>query len=227
MSRGTIGRRLRGLAVSVSLGTTGLWACYPGAITDSEEADVVLTVFDEEHDFSTVASYFMPDTVVREVDEGGGSSPDDVIHEFDDAILAEVEAQFTALGYDRIEDPSEGEPDGVVLISVNTTDEVMWIPGCWFCGWASYPWGPDWGWSWGPGYQPGYPLGPGFGQRTVGTVVVTLLDPVAPGTTLPVWWAGAANGILSRDADTDLARVQQAIGQMFVQSPYLADAGER
>ncbi len=227
MARWTHGRSLRRLATAASLAATGLWACYPGAITESEEADVVLTVFDEDHDFSTVSNYFMPDSVIREIGEDGASAPDDVVREFDEAILAEVEAQFSALGYQRVDDPLEGAPDGVVLISVNTTDEVAWIPGCWFCGWDWYPWGPDWGWSWGPGYEPGYPLGPGLGRRTVGTLVVTLLDPVAPGTTLPVWWAGAANGILSRDSDTDLARIQRAIGQMFVQSPYLDDGGAR
>jgi hypothetical protein len=205
---------------------TGLGGCYPGA-TDPEDSDVVLTLYDPAQDFGAVASYFMPDSVVREPGSGDPGDLDDTAREFDDAILAEVEAQFSALGYRRIEDPGEGAPDGVVLVSVSTTDRVVWEPGCWYCNWDWYPWGPDWGWSWGPGYEPGYPTGPGVGIRTHGTLVVTLLDPVTTGTELPVWWVGSANGLLSDDSGADLARVQQSIGQMFLQSPYLSDGGTR
>lgn len=201
-------------------------ACYPGSITDPADDDVILTVYDTAADFSTVATYFMPDTVIREGNGDEATASGNTIREFDEAILAEVEAQFAALGYRRIRDPAEGAPDAVVLLSVNTTDQIVWVPGCWYCGWGWYPWGPDWGWGWGPGYAPDYPFGPGLGTRTTGTLLVALLEPVSVGTDIPVWWAGAANGLLSRDSDTDLARVQSAIGQMFVQSPYLADGGE-
>lgn len=213
--------------MAAALGVLVLGACYPGSIVDPETDDVIVTVFDTAADFSTVATYFMPDTVIREGNGDDAAPFDDTVREFDEAILDQVEAQFAALGYRRIEDPGEGPPDAVVLLSVNTRDQIAWVPGCWYCGWGWYPWGPDWGWPWGPGYQPGYPLRPGVAKRTIGTLIVALMDPISVGTTIPVWWAGAANGLLSRDADADLARVQSAIGQMFVQSPYLADGGER
>lgn len=208
--------------VAVLLGAAG--ACYPGGVTDVEDGDLVLTVFDTAADFGALRTYFMPDSVTRVPAEDGVAPDDDTATEFDEVILAEVENQFSALGYRRIEDSSEGPPDAVVLLSVNTTELAVWAPSCWYCGWDWYLWGPDWGWNWGPGYVPGYPVP--IGRRTVGTLVVTLLEPVAPGTTLPVYWAGAANGLLSSDSDADLARVQKAIGQMFVQSPYLGTGGE-
>ena len=212
-------------AVLVAGCLLGSAACYPGAVTEPGDSDIVLTVFDTTADFSAVGSYFMPDSVVR-FDDDGSIILDDTVREFDEAILAEVEAQFAALGYRRIRDPAEGTPDGVVLLSVNTVEQSEWVPGCWYCFWDWYPWGPDWEWSWGPGYEPDYPLGPELGTRTVGTLVVTLLDPVTVGTGLRVWWAGAAIGLLSEESEADLARVQQAIGQMFVQSPYLSEGGE-
>lgn len=224
MSKARTGvRRRAGAAVLVAMlfGATG--ACYPGGITDVEEADLVLTVFDTAADFGALRTYFMPDSVARVSGEDEAAPRDETTGEFDEAILAEVESQFSALGYERIEDPAEGDPDAVVLLSVNTTELTVWAPGCWYCGWGWYPWGPNWGWGWGPGYTPGYPIP--IGRRTVGTLVVTMIDPVAPGTTIPVHWAGAANGLLSRDSDADLARVQQSIGQMFAQSPYLARGG--
>lgn len=225
MSReGAWGRRRARMVAAGVLLFAASGACYPGGVTDVAEADLVLTVVDPEADFGAVQTYLMPDTVIREPGEGGPETLEATTTEFDDAILAQVESQFSALGYRRIEDPSEGTPDAVVLLSVNTTEFTSWAPGCWYCGWGWYPWAPGWGWGWGPGYVPGYPVP--IERRTVGTLLVTLLDPVAPGTTIPVHWAGAANGLLSRDSEADLARVQQAIGQMFVQSPYLAEGGE-
>lgn len=223
-ARWPLGRRRRFAAPLGALFLAGLGACYPGA-TDPEDSDVILTLFDTDHDFSSVATYFMPDSVVREPGAGEPEDGDDTVRAFDEAILEEVEAQFAALGYRRIEEPLEGAPDGVVLVSVSTTDRSVWEPGCWYCGWDWYPWGPDWGWSWGPGYAPGYPDGSGVGIRTDGTLVVTLLDPITPGTELQVWWVGSANGLLSSDSGADLARVQRSIGQMFVQSPYLGEGG--
>lgn len=217
--------RTKVAAVLVAGGLLGSAACYPGAVTEPEDSDVVLTVFDTTADFSAVASYFMPDSVVR-IGDDESTILDDTVREFDEAILAQVEAQFTALGYRRIQEPGQGTPDGVVLVSVNTTEQTEWVPGCWYCYWDWYPWGPDWEWSWGPGYEPDYPFGPDLGTRTLGTLLVTLLDPVTVGTELRVWWAGAATALLSEGSEADLARVQQAIGQMFVQSPYLAEGGE-
>jgi hypothetical protein len=225
MSGVRMGARWRVLVAGVGgVLLVALGACYPGGVTDIEDGDLVLTVFDTAADFSALRSYFMPDSVIRVAGGDDDAPQDDTTREFDEAIVSEVETQLSALGYRRIDDPAEGSPDAVVLLSVNTTELAVWAPVCWYCGWGWYPWGPDWGWGWGPGYTPGYPVP--IGRRTVGTLVVTLMDPVAPGTDLPVHWAGAANGLLSRDSDADLARVQQAIGQMFVQSPYLGAGGE-
>jgi hypothetical protein len=37
--------------------------CNPGGFDNYEETDIVVTSYDEEYDFSSIVTYYMPDTI--------------------------------------------------------------------------------------------------------------------------------------------------------------------
>ena len=165
----------------------------------------------------------MPDTIIRFDDDGGSRAANPAV---DAQILAQIEAEFTALGYTRVQ-VDGAEPDVVVLVTAARTDVVYWYSVGWWDYWGYWPgWGPGWGpCCYGPGYGPGYPWGPVYGgTQSTGTLVITMLDPnMTPARELeiPALWAGAINGLLQGSDASILARLEGLIEQAFVQSPYL------
>ena len=88
-------------------------SCYPGEINSVGEADLVLTFFDSSADFASIGTYAMPDTIIRVDDDGGSSAANPVV---DAQVLAQIEAEFTALGYTRVV-VDGAEPDVIVLVT--------------------------------------------------------------------------------------------------------------
>jgi hypothetical protein len=191
-----------------------LVACYPGDQLTFEEADVILTLYDDKEDFSTKFSYAMPDSIVHLVDEG---SPIEINRDYDAAILDRVAANMGAMGYTRETDPADA--DLIMLVAVTAQNEI---------GHAGYPWGGYWGWyfpyppSWGWGWYPWYG-GTTYVYR-VGTVFMQLIDPARADPSeekVPTVWLGALNG-MAEGSDIE-TRVLNGIDRAFAQSPYLGD----
>lgn len=200
-----------GLAVAFTL---ALAACYPGDQLTVEDADVVVTLFDPDADFSTKQSYAMPDSVIHLVPNGG---TDDIARDFDAQILAQVVSNMGALGFTREGDPDDA--DVILLISVTVRDQIGYTGNPWagYWGWY-YPYPPGWGWGYYPWYGGG---GTVYTYRT-GTVLMDMIDPTAADSTLekvPTIWIGALNGLLEGNAVEE--RVIEGINQAFAQSPYL------
>ncbi len=201
----------------------GIASCYPGEISSVGEADLVLTFFDSTVDFKSIGTYAMPDTILRVDDDGGSSAANPVV---DAQVLAKIEAEFTALGYQRV-DVNGDEPDVIVLVTAARVDVDFWLTGGWWGYWGYWPgWGPGWGpCCYGPGYGPGYPWDPVYGgTASLGTLVITMLDHKkmpAEEMEIPAIWAGAINGLLQGSDASILARIEGLIEQVFVQSPYL------
>ena len=214
--------RLSLLAVTTIL-LAGVASCYPGDINSVGEADLVLTFFDSTAAFASIVTYAMPDTIVRIVEDGGSSAANPAV---DDQVLAQIEAEFTALGYQRV-DVNGAEPDVIVLVTAARVDVDFWLTGGWWGYWGYWPgWGPGWGpCCYGPGYGPGYPWGPVHGgTQSIGTLLITMLDPnktPARELEIPAIWAGAINGLLQGSDASILARLEGLVEQAFVQSPYL------
>ena len=204
------------LFAAVTILLAGVASCYPGEINSVGEADLVLTLYDTEADFDSQITYAMPDTIVRFDEDGGSSAANPVV---DAEILAQVAAEFAAIGYTRV-DVGGAEPDVIVLLTAARADIDLWFPGGW---WGYWGWWPGWGPGYGPGWGPGYPWGPVYGgTQSIGTLVITMFDPdEAQEMEIPALWSGVINGLLSGSDASILARVDGLISQAFSQSPYL------
>ena len=157
-------------------------------------------------------TFAVPDTIVA---LNGGS----LNHAADRAIAAAVRAHFVALGWTERRDTSGVKPDVVIVMGVNTRQEI----GISYAGWyPAYSWIPYWGTPADPSWVWGAPAGAIPYVYEVGTLVLTMVDLRAPRATtkrVPVLWVAAVNGVL-----TDivvLPRVMTGIDQAFEQSPYL------
>jgi len=209
-------RLLAIVAVGVTLG-----GCYPGELLLVEDADIVVTAYDESFDFATAGTWAMPDSVVAINIDGSNNLYE---HAFDQEILDQVEANMNALGYTRELDPATNGADLIVLVQANVSNN--------YSAYTYYPYDPYWGWygGWGfwggyPGYGGYYPWYPSYPSTVVsntqtGSIIIEIVDPEVEeaGSTLRVRWAAVLSGLAQAPS---AARLGNAIDQAFDQSPYL------
>jgi hypothetical protein len=205
-----------GLALAV-------YACYPGGATDVADFDLVITLYDENFDYSALETYAMPDSVKEFPDSTQTIDPTT-----EQLILQLVADNMAKYGYKRIITPDtnvvDSIPDVVVLCRALTQDYAAFTTypwwgywGGWYGGW--YPPYPGWGW----GYPPG---GVSVSTFTVGALLIDMApgrpdpDDEAAETLQGVWGAGM-NGVLSNSLQADQARLKEMINRAFEQSPYL------
>lgn len=215
------GGRVAFLAALASL--TG---CYPSESLFIEEFDVVVTLYDEEIDFTKFNTYALPDTVIQ---IGDPDDPDFIDLELTrvemDIIVGQVRSNMNALRYTEISDPVSTEPDIVIAIEALAQKKtvIFTYPGG---GWGGYwGWYPGYsGWGWGPGWGGWYPPLVGSYSYSAGTLVVHYVDAgeqvVGSDDLAPDAWIGILNGILTQNSASD-SRVTSGIDQMFDQSQYL------
>jgi hypothetical protein len=224
------------LFVSVVLisGSVFLHGCYPDDSLSYSETDVALTGYYDSVDFSTLRTYYMPDTVYPFRDDTTDKTP----IEGQELILSEIASNMTNYGWTRIaEDDTLHKPDVMLTATAIVTTTV-------YVGWW-YPYYPGWGWGWPwywykkspretnywyPGYPGYYPPGwgwwgyPYYSSFTTGTLKLDLANPediriIDGDTVVPLYWSAALNGILSGSSDE--VRLKEGIDQLFEQSPYL------
>lgn len=218
--------RWLGVKLAFMAALTGLMGCYPSESLFVEELDVVVTVYDDEKDFTTFKTYALPDTVIQIGDPDDNDFVDlELTREEMDIIVGKVRSNMNALGYTEIADPTTTEPDIVMAIEALAQNRtvIYTYPGYGWGGyWGWYPGYP--GWGWGPGWGGWYPPSVGGYTYTAGTLVVHYVDAGAPveGTPdlNPDIWIGILNGVLSQTNASD-SRVTNGIDQMFDQSQYL------
>jgi hypothetical protein len=206
----------RKILTTISLFSALLLAsCYPGGPDYAEELDVVLTHHSDTYDFGTKTTYSMPDRIVKitgNLQEGDAPSfiPDATAA----LILAQIEENMTALGYERVSLVSEGADLLLLPASWETTTISYWYDywGWWYGGY--YP-----GWGWG-GYYPYYPP-VSVTAYTTGTLMMNLIDKTEYGANgNPITqWSGIINGVLTNSYDA--TRINEAIDKAFAISPYL------
>ena len=210
----------------VPLGITLLQDCYPNDSLSATETDVVLTVYNDSVDFTTLSTYYMNDTVYILDDEDEKTPIDNP-----DAILNALASNMAAAGYTRIGIESEDKPDVVLLTGAFTSTTVS--VGWWY---PYYGWGGGW-WYWSAnesadrgtnywgGYYPPYWGGvPYYTSYTTGTVVFDMVNPddytvIGEDTLTTVYWNGGIQGVLN-GGNTD-TRVKNSIDQAFIQSPQI------
>lgn len=197
-----------GLVIAATIILSG---CYPGGAEYVSDTDIVITNYNSDFDFKSVKHYYMPDSI-RHITGDTTTEPDRSQDEF---ILSELERNFEARGYVRIDtnDLNNGEePEVIVVASALRVDNYViygYYPGwCW--GWYCYP-----GYGW---YYPTY-----VSSYETGTVFWDMFDPANvddDNKIIKVEWTGAVNGVLGSKSNNE-SRLTKGIDQAFLQSPYL------
>jgi len=178
--------------------------CYPQGPEYYEDLDLVYTNYEETFDFASKGTYSMPDKIVKVTDDlKDGEDPEFVKEPYNTQILTKIEANMTALGWTRVEDPAAADVVLFPAVLINTTIYYWYDYWCWY-----NPYYCGWGW--------GYPS---VSTTTSGTLVMTLVadgsDYIEPTRV----WTALANGLLS--GSLNMNRVNKGIDQAFKQSPYL------
>jgi hypothetical protein len=194
---------------AVCIATTG---CASERFDTAAEADAIITVEDETHDYTTARTYAMAQEVYDLSDLVEEPLPPTDM--YDDLILTTVAEQMAEAGYTRV-DLETGEPD-VVVFTGKVAQRTWYLYGYWPC----------WGY---PGYWCYYPPVTVPVAVDAGTVVVTMLDrdvtaPPPEGVTEPTVqpiWVGALNGLLESSIPNTERRIAEGLVQAFEQSPYL------
>jgi len=224
------------LIISVLLisGSILIHGCYPDNSLTYSETDVALTGYYDSVDFSTLNTYYMPDTVYPFRDDTTDKTP----IENQDLILSQIVKDMGDYGWTRIyEDDTTHHPDVMLTVTgiITTTVSVGW----WYPYYPGWGWGWPWYWYkkspretnyWYPGYPGYYPPGWGWGgvpyysTYSTGTLMLEMANPediriVDGDTVVPTYWAGGLNGVLS--GSSDKSRITGGIDQLFSQSPYL------
>lgn len=217
-------KRLFNLFFVLALGVS-MVSCYPGGAEYTSDTDLVITNYNPEFNFGTVKHYYMADSISHIVPEG-----QDPNYELDPFVIGEMERNFEALGWVRVDSLFEGKPDLAVTLSIIKVQNynIYTIP--WYPGWG-------WGWYWKssddvnywgyPGYGWGYPWygGTYVTSYETGTVVWYTFDPDnvdEDNEVIYLDWQGAVNGVVGSSTSTTKDRVSKGIDQGFRQSPYLS-----
>lgn len=178
----------------------------------------VYTDYDKEADFAKFATYFMPDSILEGSD---GSHAQYWKDENAQSILAEVAANLSERGYERIVDAGrKGEADFGVQVSFISQSTTV-VSGGYYDPWWDYGfWGPWWsGW-----YYP-YPV-TAYDYNT-GTLIMEMLDltrsdeETGKRHKLPVVWYADANGFIYGNMRANMRLIMEAVDQAFAQSPYI------
>ncbi len=205
-------KQIKLLLILVLFGITSviLTSCYPDYGLTTSDYDIVATFKEDANDFQAYktngATFFMPDSVKRILDNSGGVS--NAVGQYDQAALNEIEKQMIANGYTRVNNPANA--DVYITVGATSSENIVYYPGYWY-GW--------YGW-----YYPWYGYGGYAYSYTTGTLFVTMIDKSKidePNQITGAVWAGAANGILDDTNANILTRLLSSIDKMFEQSPYL------
>ena len=187
--------------MSLSLAVVVLQGCYPYDDQTVADSDVVATFYDSGTDFSTLQSYYMPDSVFS-IDDNGDIEPADISSSNEQQILTSIKNNLAAMGF-------------TVALNANAADVVVealvtsstWVSGGCYGGYWSY-WYPYYGWC--------YPVAYTY---TTGSVLIVMSVPQT--NSFKTVWIAGCNGVVSGTVTN--SRISTDINQAFTQSPYLGN----
>ena len=207
-----------------------LSSCYPDLKGTVEEYDIAITHYKSDQDFSSLSTFYIPDTVVYVGEE------DKVLpileHKYDAQILGEVSSNLESIGWTQIEDTSlvAEQADVTLFVTVLKTDVYSYVT-YWYDYWSWYSW--DW---WYYSYDPYYYWYPGYStgyydyEYTSGTLLIEMLavndldvdsEEEKTTITIPIIWTAGINGVLGASDEDILNRLSVQLKRAFDQSPYL------
>ncbi|MBP9192996.1 MAG: DUF4136 domain-containing protein, partial [Ignavibacteria bacterium] len=180
------------LAIAILVTFAGvLSSCYYDYGVDSEDSNIVGTLYDNTYPFNTVTKYILDPTVNKLGDPGLTTA-------YDATIINTVTANLTKLGWVAAA-PGDSLAVGVVRVStaIASSTYTVYTGGGWYGG----------------GYYYGYPYyGGGYTYTyTTGTVMVGIADP--KNTTQTGIWTGLLNGVTGQANPNGL--ITTGINQAF------------
>jgi len=177
-------------------------SCYPGDPISPSDTDVVTTFRNATADFSTKITYAMPDSVLHISKDGPVDSESPAL---DQQILSAIGSNMEQYGY-----TVELNQDQADVIVVVMTARTQWASG------GCIPW------YWGYYYPyPGYCYPVAYTYET-GTILIQMVDPDGGESARDALWVAGINGLLNSSSST-ASRIDRAIDQAFIQSPYLGE----
>lgn len=198
-----------------------LSGCYPDKIDYVDEYDIAGTLFDDEADFSSYATYAVADTIMHLTEDGEDDPNFSRIN--DNYILDLIRENMTLKGYQEMPDADTTNPADLTLFVEALSSDFYQYWGYYYDYWGWYG-GGYWGY---PGYPwyPSYPWYPGYvTSYSTGTLMITMMDsetfdPVE--RTVDAIWMGIVDGLLYNDNQYTRQRLDKQINQLFIQSEYL------
>jgi len=204
--------------LAIALLAAAVCACQKEPSTSGLHKDyLVYTDHDTSVDFSTFDTYFVPDSILL--------IGDDTKAEYwkgADAqqIVAEIAARMDAAGYVRTTEKEEADL-GLQLSYVRRVTYFVGYDNPYWWWYYPYYWAPGYWGDWAGWYYP-YRVYYGY---TAGSMLLEMVNLDAPGSDggkkLPVVWDSFIGGLLTDSQEVNLRRTLDAVGQAFVQSPYL------
>lgn len=204
--------------IPILLAALTLTACEKGADLDKlEPRYVVYTNHDAQTDFSTLSSYYLPDSILL---IGQSAQPEYATGEEAQAILRAWADNMESRGFSRT-DRRAAATLGLQVSYVESNHHFTAVD------WTGWGW--DYPWYWGPGYWGFwggwyYPFVVSYSYQT-GTYLAELVDLTAPqgeDKNLPVVWNAYLSGALTGSNRMDEQLAIDAVNEAFAQSPYLA-----
>jgi len=117
-------------AVMIALAGLMITACskYPTYTVNTEDLDMVWTEYDESVNFAEFKTYYVPDTLL--VDSTMSDEDKAYIQEYYENILAEINANMSALNYVRVD--SSANPDMGMVVSIITQTNYVFSYSYWW-----------------------------------------------------------------------------------------------
>ena len=194
-----------------------LGACQKEPSTSDLHRDyLVYTAHDEAKNFSTVDTYFVPDSILLI----GNTEQTEYWKDADALeIIGTVVSNLDAAGFTRAEEKT-GADVGLQLSYVKKATYFVGYDNPYWWGYYPYYWSPGYWGDWAGWHYP-YRIYYGY---TAGSLLLEMLDLSAEqpeSKKLPVVWDSFIGGLLTSDAELNIQRTVAGVEQAFVQSPYL------
>ena len=170
-------------------------SCYTDYGLETDNYDVVVTLYDVAYNFQTVNRYYFADSLVV----GNDINPD-----YKTAIITTMRANLNALGWTSVSNINDAD----MVVSAGVTSTTTYVSSGGGCYWDY------WGYYWCyPDYSYDY-------TYTTGSLFMVMNDgrTATSGNNNPEW-VGAINGLA--DQGNVIQRLEKTINQAFSQSPYL------
>jgi hypothetical protein len=173
-----------------------LSSCYTDYGLDTDNYDVVVTLYDNTYNFQNKTKYFLADSLVI------GNSIDAT---YKNAVLNTLNTNMAAAGWTKVADIQQAD----VVLSAGASSTTTYVNnggGCWWDYYGYY-------WCY-PDYSYDY-------TYTTGTIFILMNDRAAStsGSNDKPEWFSALNGLA--DQGNAAGRITAGINQAFTQSPYL------